>query len=160
MQLLSKKTIFLPTIIITIALVGCSSTGSKNTQFVSQEKASSKPSRTIYICRPNAFFNHGLNSMGVIINSQPSFDLGSGERYLLALPVGATTIEILTPTGNIPRYGKPLVLKVPDQIDATYIIVDNDTVNWRAQNMGRLSYEKACGVEANKTIFITDKSLN
>ena len=158
---------------------GCASTvGSKNTQFISQPKVSSKPARNIVICRPSAFY-HALNSMGVTVNSAPSFDLGSGEKYLLAAPAGDTSIEFHIPNGDYSRYGGTIKMNVPNNSDTTYILVGNNkggdqavaegiigsiglvfiTTTWRAQIMDKVAFEKSCGVENSKTQFITDKSL-
>jgi hypothetical protein len=169
--------------LISIAtLVGCASTiGSKNTQFVLQPKASNKPSQNIAICRPSAFY-HGLNSMGVKVNSLPAFDLGSGERYLLAAPAGGVNLEFLIPNGNYSRYHDDTIkIRIPAQEEDVFIIVGHNkgadnalvdgvlfgmlgslstTTTWRAQALNRLSFEKSCGVQADKTIYTTDKSLN
>lgn len=158
---------------------GCASTvGSKNTQFTSQPKLSNKPARSIVICRPSAFY-HALNSMGVTVNSAPSFDLGSGERYLLATPARDTSIEFHIPNGDYSRYGGTIKMNVPNNSDTVYILVGNNkggdqavaegiigsigmvfiTTTWRAQIMDRVAFEKSCGVENSKQQFITDKSL-
>jgi len=158
---------------------GCASTiGSKNTQFTSQPKLSNKPARNIVICRPSAFY-HALNSMGVTVNSAPSFDLGSGEKYLLATSSGDTSIEFHIPSGDHSRYGGTIKMNVPNNSDTVYILVGNNksgdqavaegiigsiglvfiNTTWRAQIMGKVAFEKSCGVENSKQQFITDKSL-
>jgi hypothetical protein len=167
-------------IFLALTLSGCASTiGSQNTQFVSQPKLSNKASRDIVICRPSAFY-HGLNSMGVLVNSSPSFDLGSGERVLVAIPIGDANIEFKIPSGNYNRYSGSLKANIRNNTEPVYVIVGNNrggdqaavdglvfgmfgmlstSTTWRAQVLSKDSFDKACGVESSKTKFITDKSL-
>lgn len=176
----TKNLPLLSLIVFTLALSGCASTtGSQNTQFISQPKLSNKASRDIVICRPSAFY-HGLNSMGVLVNSSPSFDLGSGERFLVAIPTGDALIEFKIPNGNYSRYSGELKAKIRDNKEPVYVIVGNNrggdqvavdsvvfgmfgmlstSTTWRAQVLSKESFDKACGVDSSKTKFITDKSL-
>lgn len=167
--------------LISIAtLAGCASTiGSKNTQFVLQSKASNKPSQNIAICRPSAFY-HGLNSMGVKVNSLPAFDLGSGERYLLAVPAGGVNLEFLIPNGNYSRYHDGTIkMRIPAQEGDVFIIVGHNKgggeavmdgvlgsmgglvggETWRAQVLTKSRFENLCGVDGAKTIHLSEKSL-
>lgn len=163
-----------------MALVGCASTvGSKNTQFVLQSKASNKPSQNIAICRPSAFY-HGLNSMGVKVNTLPAFDLGSGERYLLAVPAGGVNLEFLIPNGNYSRYHDVTIkMRIPAQEDDVFIIVGHNKgggeavldgvlgsmgglvggETWRAQVLTKSRFENLCGVDGAKAIYLSEKSL-
>jgi hypothetical protein len=164
------------------ALFGCTSIASKNTQFLTQQKLSNKPSRNIIICRPSAFY-HGLNSLGVKINSLAAFDLGSGERYMLALPSGAVDLQFLLPNQDplFIRDRQSFNLLVPDSSSTSYVVVGHNKggdsaaiegalsavspivvirTTWRAAIVSSSSFDKACGVEQSKTQYITDKSLN
>lgn len=163
-------------------LVGCTSIASKNTQFISQSKVTNKQSRKVEVCRPSAFY-HGLNSLGVRVNALDAFDLGSGERYVLDLPVGDVTLQFLLPNQDplFIRDRQAFNLVVPNQADIAYVVVghnkggDNAALEgalaavspiivtqtiWRAAVVSKTVFEKACGVESSKTQYLTDKSLN
>lgn len=161
---------------------GCTSIAAKNKQFTYEAKVSNTQSRKIVVCRPSAFY-HGLNSLGVRINSLDAFDLGSGERYLLDVPVGAVNLQFLLPNQDplFIRDRQAFNLVVPDQSNLSYVVVghnkggDNAALEgalaavspvvvtqttWRAAVVSRTVFEKACSVDAVKTQFVTDKSLN
>jgi hypothetical protein len=165
-----------------LLLTGCTSIASKNTQFLAQSKNSNKQSRQILLCRPSAFY-HGLNSLGVRINNLDAFDLGSGERYLLDLPLGTVTLQFLLPNQDplFIRDRQSFNLAVPERSDASYVLVghnkgsDNAALEgalasvspivvtqttWRAAVVSGMVFEKACGVDSTKTQYLTDKSLN
>lgn len=162
-------------------ILGCSSLSSQNTQFVSQKKQSSKESRTIEICRPSAFY-HGLNSLGVKINSQPAFDLGSGEIYSLELQPENIEFQFLLPIEDILfiKDRKSFKLLIKNSNNPSYILVGHDRsfdqaivssvllsslggiskTTWRAIVVDELTFNKFCNIDKNKTNFLTDKSLN
>jgi hypothetical protein len=165
-----------------LLISGCTSIAAKNKQFTYEAKASNKQSRKIVVCRPSAFY-HGLNSLGVRINSLDAFDLGSGERYLLDVPVGAVNLQFLLPNQDplFLRDRQAFSLVVPDQSDTSYVVVghnkggDNAALEgalaavspvvvtqttWRAAVVNKAVFEKACGVDSAKTQFVTDKALN
>jgi len=179
---MKKSFLLLLAILGCTTLFGCTSIASKNTQFLTQQKQSNKPSQNIIICRPSAFY-HGLNSLGVKINSLAAFDLGSGERYMLALPSGAVDLQFLLPNQDplFIRDRQSFNLLVPDSSNISYVVVghnkggDNAALEgvlaavspivvtqttWRAAIVSGSSFDKACGIEQSKTLYITDKSLN
>jgi hypothetical protein len=173
---------FLLILFSSLLVVGCTSIASKNVNFLTQPKESSKQSRKIEICRPSAFF-HGLNSVGVRINSLDAFDLGSGERYILDLTPDLVNLQFLLPNQdalNI-RERKTFNLIVPNQTDTAYVIVSHNkggddaallgaigaispllvyTITWKATPVSKSVFEQVCGVESSKTQYLTDKFLN
>lgn len=167
--------------IFLFAIIGCTSLSSQNTQFISQKKQSSKESRTIVICRPSVFF-HGLNSLGVRINSLSAFDLGSGEIYQLELLPQNIELQFLLPNQDplFIKERKSFNLIVQYSKATTYVLVGHDksfdeailsgillstlggisTTTWRAAVVDKNTFDKLCKVNENKTNYLVDKILN
>ena len=142
-----------------LVLQGCTSMGSKNTQFSYEKKTSTKPSTTVNLCRSSSIMAT-FSQTGVIINGAPAFDLGNNEKYLISLPKGSQDFRFVLPNDrffnlNIPDSGKESYVMFDITIDGFYVLMT--THKWQARLVDQETYNREC--TAKKTIDIKHNSL-
>lgn len=153
-----KKILFMSMIGI-LFLQGCTSMGSKNTQFVYQKKSSDKPSTTINLCRTSNVMAT-FTQTGVVINGAPAFDLNNNERYSIDLPKGDQTFKFVLPSDKffelkVPDTNKEVYMLFDIKMDGFYVLVTSH--KWQARIVDLETYNREC--TAKGTIIIKHNTL-
>lgn len=140
-------------------MLGCTSMGSKNTQFKFEKKTSSTPSTIVSLCRSSSIMAT-FSQAGVMINGAPAFDLGNNERYLINLPRGNQTFKFVLPNDRsfdlvIPNSNQEQYVMFDITLDGFYVVMT--THKWQARLVNKDVFNKEC--TASKVVDVKHNSL-